>query len=63
MELASLIIAIIAVGISIWAVYKSEDIAKKSGAFDKGELRLSFDNFDILENQTYDVYFGINFNL
>ena len=61
MELASLIVAIIAIGISIWAVYKSEDIAKKSGVFDKGELILSFDNFDILENQTYDVYFGINF--
>ena len=61
MELASLFVAIIAVGISIWAVYKSDDIARKSGAYDKGELILSFDNFDVLENQTYDVYFGINF--
>lgn len=63
MELASFIIAVIAVGISIWSVYKSEDVAKKSGAFDKGELKLSFDNFDVLENETYDVYFGINFNI
>lgn len=61
MEVASVIIAIIAVGISIWSVYKSEDIAKKSGAFDKGELKLSIDNFNILETETYDVYFGINF--
>jgi hypothetical protein len=60
-EILSLIIAIGALAVSFWAVKKSDEIAKKSGAYDRGELIISFLDFDILEDKTYDVYFGVKF--
>jgi hypothetical protein len=55
-------IAVIAsIFISIWGVNQSETIAKKSGAFDKGDLKFSFGGYFLLPNKTYDVYVGVNF--
>ncbi len=56
-------VAVIAsIFISIWGVNTSERIAERSGAFDKGELKLSFGGYFIYPNIDFDVYYGVDFS-
>src|SRR5690606_8363475 len=45
--ITSIIGVFISIFISIWGVKTSENIAEKSGAFDKGKLQLSFGGYFI----------------
>lgn len=58
----SIIGVAISIWISIWGVNTSESIAEKSGAFDKGELHLSFGGYLIYPNINFDVYYGVDFS-
>jgi len=60
--LFNFIAVLVIIGISIWSTKKSEAIAEKSGAFDKGELHLSFGGYFINPNDEFDVYYGVNFS-
>lgn len=48
--------------IAIWGISMNERIAEKSGAFDKGEIKLSFGGYLINPSYRYDVYYGIDFS-
>lgn len=61
-SIASLIVAIIAIIISIYAICSQEDIAEKSGAFDKSDLKLSFGEYHLSEDMDYDINYGISFS-
>lgn|GEM_PF-4196401 len=52
---------IVSISIAIWAIKSNESIAEKSGAFDKGELKISFGGYFLESDSKYDVYYGINF--
>src|SRR5688572_24896373 len=48
--------------IVIWSIYKTEEIAQRSGAFDKAELKLSLGDYSILPDQSYEIYYGLTSN-
>jgi hypothetical protein len=57
------VIALIAsIIISIWSINKSELIAEKSGAFDKGEVLVGLDNFLFTNTSSTEIYYGIKFS-
>jgi len=58
----NLLIAILSIGISIWAILSNEKIAQKSGAFEKGELRLALGGYDLSTHleKDIDIYYGVN---
>lgn len=60
--LFNVIALITSIIISIWSINKTEDIADRSGAFDKGEIVVSFDKFMLGSNSPTEVYYGMNFN-
>lgn len=60
--IVNLVGVIIAISISIWGVKKSESIAEKSGAFDKGNLQLSLAGYFINPSTEFDIYFGLGFS-
>ncbi len=62
LSILSFIVATCSMFISKCAVDKSEEIAERSGAFDKGELHLSFEGYIIDTKKTYEIYFGIPFH-
>ena len=47
--------------VAIWSIKSSEHVAEKSGAFDKGNLQLSFAGYLINSDNEFDVYYGVNF--
>lgn len=55
----NLVLVIITIIVGYLAIVSNEDIAKKSGAFDKGEFDLTFGGYSIFENKDYDVYYGV----
>lgn len=61
LSLFNFVAVIIAICLSIWSTKKSESIAEKSGAFDKGELHLSFGGYFINSDIDFDVYYGVDF--
>jgi len=58
----NLLIVILSIGISIWAIVSNERIAQKSGAFEKGELRLALGGYDLSTHleKDIDVYYGVS---
>src|SRR5690606_30186483 len=62
--ITSIIGVFISIFISIWGVKTSENIAEKSGAFDKGKLQLSFGGYFITPDNdiNFDVYYGVDFS-
>ena len=51
---------IVSVIIAFLAIKSNEEIAEKSGAFDKGKLEMLFGGNTLEENSINSVYFGIN---
>ena len=60
--LFNLLGVIASISISIWGINASERIAERSGAFDKGELKLSFGGYFVYPNVDFDVYYGVDFS-
>lgn len=52
---------IASISIAVWAIKSSENIAEKSGAFDKGELKVTLGGYWLENNSNYEVYYGIDF--
>jgi hypothetical protein len=50
---------LVSILISILGIRSTEKIAKKSGAFDKGELTLSFGGYILSPYLDFDVYYGV----
>lgn len=61
-SILSLIVATCSMFISKCAVDKSEEIAERFGAFDKGKLNLKFVDYLLVPNEVYDVCYGIIFH-
>ena len=58
----SIVGVIVSICISVWSINVGERIAEKSGAFDKGELQLSFGGYFIQPDVAFDVYYGVDFS-
>lgn len=58
----SIIGVIISILISIWGIQTTKNIAKESGAFDKGIFQLSFGGYFVSPDIDFDVYYGVDFS-
>lgn len=54
-------VATVAIFISIWAIKKPQEIAERSGAFDKGKLNLKLVDYLLKPNERYEVCYGLIF--
>jgi len=58
------ICVIVTLFVSIWSINKQEEIAEKSGSFDKGEITVRLGSYNISAEKTgqeIDIYYGIDF--
>ena len=54
----NVVILIVSIVFANKAIKSNEDIATKSGSYDKGEIKITFGGYSVVSDNVYDVYYG-----